>query len=265
MKIRYMSDLHNEFYRYENKHGRSKYDKYQIQQTKDDSETTLILAGDIDVSKFVKYSLESYSQRFKYVIYVAGNHDYWNENLNKHIPKLKEMINYFGVDNVHILEKSSITLDGVTFVGGTLWTDFGKQNPLAMMDASNIMADYRKIRFGPQYKKLRPSHLLSEHIECTQAILKVAEQNPEKLVVVTHHAPSYMSMDPMFSHSTISNMYYYSELTELLEHDKITHWIHGHTHCAQDYVLHGCRVMCNPCGYIGEGETGFDPLASFEI
>jgi predicted phosphodiesterase len=265
MKIRYMSDLHNEFYRYEEQHGRSMHDKYPIQPMEDDAETTLILAGDIDVSKFVKYSLEAYSRQFKHVIYVAGNHDYWRENLERHIPKLKEMLEYFDVDNVHILDKSSITLDGVTFVGGTLWTDFGKQNPLAMMDAPRIMADYRKIRVGPQYKKLRPIHLLSEHIACKQAIREVAEQNPEKLVVVTHHAPSYMSMDPMYSHSTISNMFYYSELTELLEYDSITHWIHGHTHCAQDYELYGCRVMCNPLGYIGEGETNFVPTASFQI
>ena len=34
--------------------------------------------------------------------------------------------------------------------------------------------------------------------------------------------------------------------------------VHGHVHEAEDYVLAGTRVVCNPRGYPGEA-TGFDP------
>ena len=31
-------------------------------------------------------------------------------------------------------------------------------------------------------------------------------------------------------------------------------WMHGHLHCAIDYVSQGCRVVANPLGYAGKGE-----------
>ena len=38
-------------------------------------------------------------------------------------------------------------------------------------------------------------------------------------------------------------------------------WLHGHLHCAHDYVHLGCRVVANPFGYARKNEqVNFDPL-----
>lgn len=260
-----MSDIHNEFYRYEYEKNRSNYNKYQITPQPTDNETTLVLAGDIDVDKHVFASLKHYAKQFKYVVYTPGNHDYWNANISKFVDKLNQQLKEANILNVFILDGSFIILEDVTFVGGTLWTDFGKEDPLSMYSAPNTMNDYRKITMGEFYSKLRPAHLLAEHYRVRNFIKDIALNNPDKLVVVTHHAPSFNSMDDMFSHDKIGNNFYYSELTELFEIDAITHWIHGHSHCAIDYMINGTNVMCNPKGYIGEGETGFNEYANFII
>ena len=54
MKVRLFSDLHNEFTRQMHKRN------YEIPELPDDSETVLILAGDIDVGKHAWYSKFSY-------------------------------------------------------------------------------------------------------------------------------------------------------------------------------------------------------------
>jgi len=36
-------------------------------------------------------------------------------------------------------------------------------------------------------------------------------------------------------------------------------WVHGHTHCALDYPLGKCRVVCNPKAYPRELGTAFRP------
>ena len=47
-------------------------------------------------------------------------------------------------------------------------------------------------------------------------------------------------------------------------------WIHGHTHTSFDYRVGGCRVICNPRGYMARGRTGpenphFDPQRVVQI
>jgi predicted phosphodiesterase len=43
----------------------------------------------------------------------------------------------------------------------------------------------------------------------------------------------------------------------IMNHPQIKYWVHGHTHTPFDYMIEGCRVICNPCGYPGQ-DTGFN-------
>jgi hypothetical protein len=43
------------------------------------------------------------------------------------------------------------------------------------------------------------------------------------------------------------NAAFASNLTALVE--KADLWIHGHMHCSSDYLVGGCRVICDPRGY----------------
>lgn len=243
-----------------------------------DDETTLIIAGDLwDDRKFLrrKYTnseswMKRISTRFKYVVFVLGNHDYWGANLTIEPGAIRKELEAQGIVNVHLLEIDSIVLDNIKFLGGTMWTDYDRENPHTMVMAPMVMAnDHTRIKIGENYSKLRVEHLLNKFNKTKKFIFENAKKdNPEQRVIcVTHMAPSYKSIHEMFQTSK-TNGFYYSDLEVELcyeEHD-IEMWIHGHTHMPMDYVLHEkTRIICNPRGYYGYERTGFNEELRFEL
>ena len=87
----------------------------------------------------------------------------------------------------------------------------------------------------------------------SQAWLRAALAQPFNgpTVGVTHFAPSLRSADPRYG-LTPGTAGFCNSLDELLP--LATLWLHGHLHCPNDYVRHGCRVVANPLGYARKGE-----------
>ena len=78
-------------------------------------------------------------------------------------------------------------------------------------------------------------------------------------VVVTHHLPSQRSVAPRLEGSQL-NAFFVCDCERIIEEGGPGFWIHGHTHTVCDYQLGETRVprvLCNPFGYRGEGQTGF--------
>jgi hypothetical protein len=57
----------------------------------------------------------------KPIIYVAGNHEAYGTDIDRTFEKAKEAADG---SQIFILERSSIRLGDVSFVGATTWTDF---------------------------------------------------------------------------------------------------------------------------------------------
>ena len=116
MKIRYYSDLHID---------PQWFLPFDPPVLDDDHETTLVLAGDIAEYKHVSEFVLDMSKRFKYVVYVMGNHEFYRTSITRAIPKIKGKITQLNdnkyPDNIHILEDEYVILDGVAFIGATLW------------------------------------------------------------------------------------------------------------------------------------------------
>ncbi|MNL52542.1 hypothetical protein D3C87_1757300 [compost metagenome] len=70
-------------------------------------------------------------------------------------------------------------------------------------------------------------------------------------MAITHFAPTLSSADPRYG-VTAGTAGFCNALDSLLP--LASHWMHGHLHCAQDYVKDGCRVIANPLGYAKKGE-----------
>jgi len=248
MKLHILSDLHVEFA------------PYLLADT--DAEV-VILAGDIHRGdKGFKWAYENIKD--KEVIYVLGNHEFYREATPKLINKLK---NKSKGTNVHILENDSISIDGVRFFGCTLWTDFnllGKMD-ISIAEAALQMNDYRLIRVSPTYKKCRPSFTVVWHNKSKKWLFREIDKSKEsRIVVITHHAPSIMSIreknrdDPL-------RAAYASNLEDPIASSKINLWIHGHIHTAFDYNIGKTRVLCNPLGYPDSPKRGFNPELTVEV
>jgi Icc-related predicted phosphoesterase len=286
MKIKLVSDLHLEF--------------SDINITNDDNCDVLILGGDICIAQDLHDHPEPANtadqaaiakgtglgrrqmtaQRFRdffkrcsfqfpHVIYIMGNHEFYNGKFYAGIEYMREECAKY--PNIYMLEQDMKIIDDVVFVGGTLWTNMNKRDPLTMHAIEGMMNDFRIIR--NDYRSYAPMSALDVAIrhDKTLAYIKliVQEHKDKKCVVVGHHSPSFQSVHEEYQAQTLMNGGYHSDLSEfILDHPQIKLWTHGHTHHPFDYMVGETRVVCNPRGYENDGyseQTGWNPNIVLEV
>jgi len=240
MKLRYMSDLHLEF-------GLLPNDPEPCD--------VLVLAGDITVKNRVEW-INIQAKRFNNVIYVLGNHEYYRQNLDNAVRKTRENLD----SSVHLLQNESVTLNGVTFHGTCLWTDFNKGDPLTYMDAKNQMNDFKLIRADHGVSHFSPQRAHTEHNVAKLFLDDVKKDD----VVITHMAPSFQSVHPRYKGQKLNGVYA-SNLEYIMLELAPKFWIHGHMHDSADYTVGNTRVLCNPRGYVHEENPAFNLNAEVEI
>jgi len=204
--------------------------------------------------------------KYRQVVYVMGNHEHYHTKFTKTWHEIcAEM-----PDNVEVLEDQSLEIDGVLFMGATLWTDCNKGCPLTIQTLKNGMHDYRAITHMKNgiYRKLQPQDTMEAHMRTKEFFSNEMEKHPDKKVVIcTHHAPSFMSVDDHYKNEHYMNGGYASDLSEfILDRPQIKFWTHGHMHDTSDYMIGECRVICNPRGYKGYEQrvNEFDPTVGFD-
>jgi predicted phosphodiesterase len=253
MKLQILSDLHLEMVK----------PPYSWRMPETAAEV-VVLAGDIGVGlSGVKWAVREAERLQKCAVYVPGNHEYYGEQLNV-LEKMKAVARG---SRVHVLDLDEVMLEGVRFLGATLWTDylaFGRDHrPEAMDQAARFLNDHRLIN--------RPYGFTpADALEChergrawLQAKLDTKWDGPT--VVVSHHAPSLLGTHAKFRSDYLTGAFV-SDLEELIKRYSPTIWIHGHTHhCVQD-VVGKTRLVANQMGYPHEPATGqFDPRLVVDV
>lgn len=213
----------------------------------------VILAGDIARPR----EAVSWAAGFaKPVLYVAGNHEFYGGSIAGTVKELKQLC--VGT-SIHVLDNDELVIEGIRFLGTTLWTDFnlfgeGEKRLAAIGEALAFMRDFSRIRSGgaPEttFTPTDSAALFKFHVGWLES--KLAERFRGPTVVITHHAPSRKSIHPRFSDSLL-NACFVSDAERLIDATRARLWIHGHTHDSFDYLLNGTRVVCNPRGYAKEG------------
>lgn len=261
MKIQVASDLHLEFA------------DLKLENAGAD---VLVLAGDICVAEDFTRGPESprrkaaerylaffeqVSKDFDQVVYVMGNHEFYHGKWNKTPAILKEALMQF--ENIHLLDRDILVYKGVTFLGATLWTDMHKEDHWSMLAIRDMMNDYSVIvdDTGSCYTRLKPATTVQAHkaaLGYFNAVLQGMHED-DKVVIVSHHAPSFLSVHEKYKNDTTMNGAYASDLSEfILDRPQIKLWVHGHMHDQHKYTLGETQVVCNPRGYPRE-YTAFDP------
>ena len=261
MKIRLISDIHAEFGRFD------------LPVLEGEDQDVLVIAGDFGLvsrqSTTIDPYLKEYSERFRDVIYVTGNHEAYKTSVLRVHDKIKDGLKYEDIQNVHVLNNGIIRIDNVTFIGSTMWASFDKGDPMCMYASEFTMNDHKLIRTGtskaPYLKKFKPSDAYEHFLTAINFIFPMIEQEKQKdrkVCVVTHHAPSVLSIPNEFKTGAYSdvNGAYASSLEEDIFDTKPDVWVHGHIHQSQDYILGDTRIMCNPRGYYPNGlNSEFNP------
>ena len=229
---------------------------------------TLVLAGDIlEVAELKRKRgkhrdlffsfLERCNALYEQVVYVFGNHEFYDAELNYAHKNASDIFQLNGLKRIHILENQTLDVGDALFFGATMWTSFRDANPIAMADAPGLMQDYTYIRYVDQYKertRITPDMIYARHRMTVRALERfnnVATLKPK--IVVTHHAPHCLSI-PDFYRSQASSCLYYEELFDFIDSSDITVWVSGHTHNRSDYKINETRLLANPRGYYGYEE-----------
>jgi Icc-related predicted phosphoesterase len=257
MKIAVCSDLHLEF--------------GAIELDNKDGADVLVLSGDICVVADLRapdpYSImntermdrffklfDSASQNFKHVIYIMGNHEHYHGDFAESANTLRRFLKAY--DNVHFLDKESVTIEDTTFIGGTLWTNFdqgyGPGDDMAMRVIQGMMNDYRGVQNSakttwynvPHYKmtgegdyvrndkgefilernekKSRPSMFTpqdsyEDHCAMMEFIRgEIKDKRDDRFVICGHHAPSKLSTHPRYKDQVVMNTAYSSDLSNFI-------------------------------------------------
>lgn len=210
----------------------------------------VILAGDVARPR---EALSWASGFAKPVLYVPGNHEFYGGSIAGTVDELKRLS---AGTNIQVLDNDEVILEGVRFLGTTLWTDFmlfgeGAKRATAMQEAQRFMRDFSRIRIGDAPFTPEASAALFNRYAAWLGS-RLAERHAGPTVVITHHAPSSKSIHPRFADS-LMNACFVSDAERLIDGSRARLWIHGHTHDSFDYFVNGTRVLCNPRGYAKSG------------
>jgi predicted phosphodiesterase len=227
-----------------------------------------ILAGDISTgTRGVDWARRlSWAGGGRPVLYVAGNHEFYGEAFPALIGDLRAASTGSAV---HVLENDEVVLDGVRFLGCTLWSDFLFDGPehrqASMALCARLVNDYRQIRGQAGNGPLTPATTLEHHVASRAWLTdRLAAPFDGPTVVITHHAP-LIRRRPKRQVLRLVAGAFATDLSELMGGDKAQLWIYGHTHQPADLDVAGTRVLSNPRGYVRESIAAFDPGATVEL
>jgi len=232
----------------------------------------LVLAGDMAPLRHWKSIERLLSEtKDKPTIYIMGNHDYYGNRMED--AKTEISILCARYKNVHFLDDSWCVINGVRFVGSTLWSDYklpitvdGDYGPHPEIVDALVMANERGV---PDFKKMAihgrlftPADARDLHVQARHMISLCKSQN-WPTVVVTHFLPSPLSLDPIYKDSLL-NPYFASNCEDLMGGNVLAA-IHGHTHHSCGYRVNGTLVACNPRGYKAGENPNFDSQAVIDV
>jgi hypothetical protein len=231
-----------------------------------DAESVLTLVGDISskidqLAQFIKYI----EDRFIRVIFLPGNHEYYNHNISTWAINCRSEFDKVGIDNVATgYSNVGITvIDDVRFIHGTLWGECS-HDPVVSMLLKRSIADFHVI--GVKDRVLTVADMMLYAQEDKQDIFRALNQDHAgDTFVLTHHLPSYQCVDQMFVNSMINGAFVNDCMRHMVPEIAPRAWIHGHTHATIDKNIGYDRgmlpIVCNPAGYRSEWNQPFNTFS----
>lgn len=250
INIQFASDLHIEFKNDEIPDPL----KYIIP-----SSNILVLAGDI--GSFYKIQqlhgfLERLCPLFEIVIYVPGNHEYYTVQNLKALPMSKLLDKLYEIEktikNLYILNQTSVIIGDVCITGCTLWSETKVSIPKFIVRIYGMTDEIYNKKFINDVKYINK-------------MIDYCKEQQLKLVVVTHHCPTYKILDNNKMRDRYVSLYA-SNLDNMLSKEKIHTWICGHIHKNFNIITEdGTRVVGNQYGKPKDKITDYNKNLVIEI
>lgn len=231
MKLFICSDLHTEFLQ----------PIEQLELFKKFPEADgIIIAGDLTSKKYLIDNLKYLCDKYQHVIFTMGNHEFYNSSFQE----IEDLLNRTKVRsdmlgrNLYWLNDSTCNINNTNFIGGTLWFPDNPLNQLYERQLSDFsyIKDFRKEVYERNKKTI---------------VAFNNKQMDENTVVVTHHLPSYQSVNEKYKGDQL-NRFFVCDMENLILEKQPKIWLHGHSHDSCDYFIEKTHVVANPLGYPNE-------------
>ena len=225
MRVQIVSDAHTEFH----KDGGVGF----IQYLNPKGAQVLVIAGDLALREGLRTVLKAACAKYLYVVMVAGNHEFYESSREKVQERLREIQEE--CPNLHVLEDSTVEIEGQRFIGSTLWFP-------------------EVTRAAPYKSELNDFHLI-EGFESWVYVVNRRSQHflrhnvQPNDVVITHHVPTPRGVLSYWRNHTL-NDFYLCDMTETIWVKEPKLWVYGHTHDSHDFTFGKTRFACNPFGYL---------------
>jgi len=215
----------------------------------------LILAGDV-----VPFALmdrfgdfwDYLSHNFEQTYWIPGNHEYYRSDLVDRPSTFQENIR----PNVHLLNNTAVTLQGIRFLFSTMWSFIQTRN---QWHVERGLSDFRVIKYGG--KKLTADHFNELHQESMHFLQQETHWlETNKKVVITHHVPTLMRYPARYKGDALNDGFAV-ELFDWISQRQPEAWIYGHHHAnTPAFQIGKTQLLTNQLGYVQSGEhVGFDP------
>jgi len=251
----------------------------------------LALLGDVGLafSDHLRYFLHQQADRFEHVLYLAGNHEFYNHG-RKTDSENGEGPYYYTVSeqlawlrqvcqekpNLYFMEQTTVHIGHVRILGTTLWSHVPDHtshqaeqylNDYHLSYVDDTMNGIRKI----QTRDTNQWH--RESVAWLEGEIDRAQQQQDSyqpVVVLTHHTPSMEgTSNPKYDGNQLSHCFS-TNLTRLVLQPAVRVWACGHTHFNFHMQLRsdqnnknnttGTRLLSNQRGYPGGTQLdSFDP------
>jgi hypothetical protein len=224
---------------------------------------------------------------------VAGNHLVYNRSGLSIEEQKRRLAARYPIDSDFSFLDNSVengmtkVVDGILFVGSTLYTDYRLPTSGEKEFAEQEIVDYNKRMASPKmsggglndfnfgkteestYNKawslegssdlsfLTPTNyerFFNRTFKMIKNIVESKDNKDRDIVVLTHHCPSPRCIDSAYVDSPL-NASYVSDLEDFItSHKNIRCWVCGHVHHRANFLVGQCRVVMNPLGYCKYGE-----------
>ena len=242
MKIQILSDLHVDF--------QQNYGKFTNRcHPRAD---TLVIAGDVHPHKdgstwnavHEKFITTRLLPKWKNVILIPGNHEFYGGNANDEMfGRCMKVYENSDGHKVYYCNNHTIELEGVYFICSTLWSHIGFDRAYHVQHSMN---DYRMV------KGLTVDMINDIHIKNRQFLSDALQKIPKgkRCIIVTHHIPSFNLISQRWRSNDLNDAFSADMDTFIMMNsDKISYWVHGHSHDYCDQILDGVHFIRNPMGY----------------
>jgi predicted phosphohydrolase len=216
----------------------------------------VIVAGDVaDTLEATKKELERISKAYKTVLYIDGNHEFsekmyhGGEDADDFDQRVREMI--ADMPNVHFLKDGPVIINGTAIIGRNGHWDYKALDGVTVEEGEEAVA--AKLKISKEDAKIYAVQARKD-VDDLKDMVRELNEDPDvhSILVVTHTMPSKdlipknIPNTPAFF-TNLAN----SEMKEVLDEDvkkKITTWVFGHWHRAEENTLDGVHYISHPRG-----------------